>query len=67
MPRERGVTLRTYLAVQVMDATGCSVAVALEAVSSTFIEHPETDLSEKRTWQDWTAHFAALEKERKRG
>lgn len=63
MARERGVTLRTYLAVRVMDETGCTPAVAIEAVTSTYLDKPgPIPLSERRTWQQWTDHFAALEK-----
>lgn len=55
--RERGVRRRTYLAVQVMAETGCHWTLAIEAVSSTAIEHPEIDYDERRGWDEWAAEF----------
>lgn len=46
MSRRRYLTLKA-----VMD--GASIFVAMEAVSSTAIEHPEWDMAEERTWQQW--------------
>lgn len=51
--RERGVTMRTYLAVQVMAITGCNQFEAIEAVSSTALAHPEWDLDKRMSWQEW--------------
>ena len=65
--RKRGVTLRTYLAVQVMEQTGCDHILAMEAVASTAIEHPEWDLDQKRTWQEWADYHAELDRVRTNG
>lgn len=47
------VSRLTYLMFQVMAKTMCSWAMAMEAVTSTAIEHPEWDLSELKTWDEW--------------
>ena len=46
------MSLRTYLTVKAME-WGTHPFVAIEAVSSTAIEHPEWDLDEKRSWVEW--------------
>jgi hypothetical protein len=51
--RKRGVTMRTWLAVQVMAETGCTPLMAKEAVASTALAHPEWDLDERKTWEEW--------------
>lgn len=55
--KERGVSLRMYLIVRTMVETDCSVPVATEAVASTAIEHPEWDMEQRRTWDEWTAEY----------
>lgn len=58
----RGVTLRTYMAVQVMDQTGCGIAEALEAVSTTWLDNPPAiSLDEKRTWEEWSNYVREQE------
>lgn len=47
------ITRRTYLMVSTMDRTNCSYFAAAEAVSSVAIEHPDWDLDEQRSWQEW--------------
>jgi hypothetical protein len=49
------ITMRRYLITKVlMDNPGTTnIFVAIEAVSSTAIEHPEWDLEEERTWEEW--------------
>lgn len=60
--RERGVTLRTYMAVQVMIETDCHWTTAVEAVATTELDKPhEYPWHERKTWDEWSAHFAALE------
>lgn len=49
------VTLRTWLMVQVMAETNCNWMLAMEAVSSTAIEHPEWNLDERRSMEEWDA------------
>jgi hypothetical protein len=68
--RKQGVTLRTYLTVQVMDKTGCDHITAMEAVASTEIgssEGPTLDLNEKRTWDGWKEYFDQLQAEKGEG
>lgn len=58
MPRERGITMRTFLVIQTMNRdASVSWHLAAEAVSSTAIEHPEWDLNERRSWDQWCLHF----------
>lgn len=45
-------TRRYYLLAKACEA-GADIFMALEAVSSTAIEHPEWDMNERRTWEDW--------------
>lgn len=45
-------TRRQYLLMRAM-LEGASTWLALEAVSSTAIEHPELSMSEERTWAEW--------------
>lgn len=47
-------TRRQYLTRKVIDA-GANVWVAMEAVASTAIEHPEWDMDKQRTWDEWEA------------
>ena len=48
------LTRRQYLTFQAI-ADGAPVMLAVEAVSSTAIEHPEWDMNELRTWDEWSA------------
>jgi hypothetical protein len=41
-----------YLLMKAME-NGAGPFLALEAVSSTAIEHPEWDMEEKKTWKEW--------------
>lgn len=47
------LTRRQYLVLTTMEQTGCDVFLALEAVASTAISHPEIDYDERRTFTDW--------------
>ena len=55
--RRRGrlmVTRRTFLITRaLMVGDGVDLFTAIEAVSSTAIEHPEWDMSEERSWSEW--------------
>lgn len=56
--RERGITMRTFLVIQAMNADqSVSWHLAAEAVASTAIEHPEWDLNERRSWDQWCKHY----------
>lgn len=46
-------TLRTFLAIKAVEAGAPSIFAALEAVSSSAIDHPEWKLDERRTWLQW--------------
>lgn len=48
------ITRRTYLVMRTI-MHGSGIGLAIEAVASTAIEHPEWDMDEKRTWEDWDA------------
>jgi len=52
----REITRRAYLTIKAMEGgygSLVSVCVAIEAVASTALEHPEWDMEERRTWRDW--------------
>ena len=46
------LTRREYL-IAVMCLAGANVFVAVEAVASTALEHPEWDMDERKTWTEW--------------
>ena len=46
-----------YLTVKAV-AAGVNSFLASEAVASTAIEHPEWDMDERRTWEEWEATHA---------
>jgi hypothetical protein len=52
---EPRLTLRTYLTLCAMRDVECSMALAMEAVSSVAIEHPQWDMDERRTYAEWMA------------
>lgn len=45
-------TRRQWLVINTL-LDGASFWAAVEAVSSTAIEHPEWDMDEERTWEEW--------------
>lgn len=45
-------TRRRWLTCQAMLA-GANIWLAVEAVATTAIEHPEWDMDEERTWAEW--------------
>lgn len=47
-------TRRHYLTLKAMEA-GAGLFLASEAVATTAIEHPEWDLTERKTWEEWEA------------
>lgn len=51
MPRDL-MKMRTYLMVKAMEG-GTHPLMAMEAVYSTALEHPEWNLDEERTWEEW--------------
>lgn len=51
---EQTFTRRQFLTYQ-MVMEGANVWLAIEAVSSTAIEHPEWDMDEEMTWAQWQA------------
>lgn len=46
------LTMRDWLTMRAIMA-GADIFLAVEAVASTAIEHPEWDLQEKKTWVEW--------------
>ena len=52
---DTGIKMRTFLILKSMEVTRVPYSVAADAVASTAIEHPEWDLDEKRTWDEWEA------------
>lgn len=46
------ITKRDYLFAKAVLA-GASAFEAIEAVSSVAIEHPEWDMKESKTWNEW--------------
>lgn len=44
---------RQYLVLTTIEQTGCDVFLAMEAVASTAIEHPEWDMDERQTYSGW--------------
>ena len=53
MTEPNTVTLRIYLVFNVCQNANANWMTAWEAVHSTAIEHPEWDLDERRTWEEW--------------
>lgn len=49
---EKTYSRRSWLTIQAT-LTGIDVFMAIEAVASTAIEHPEWDMDERRTWDEW--------------
>ena len=49
---ERLLTFREYLTRRVL-MSGASPFLAKEAVASTAMEHPEWDMNETKTWDEW--------------
>jgi hypothetical protein len=51
------LTKRQYLTIKACLPTGDGIPVdmfmAMEAVASTAIEHPEWDMDEQKTWREW--------------
>ena len=52
------ITRRRYLVIRALMG-GADVILATEAVASTAIEHPEWDMEERRTWDEWERDPAA--------
>ena len=48
------ITKREYLVVKAILA-GSTYLVAVEAVASTALEHPEWDMAEEMTYDEWEA------------
>jgi hypothetical protein len=49
------LTRRQYLLAQAsLRSTG--LFLAIEAVATTALEHPEWDMDEQKTWVEWEAH-----------
>jgi hypothetical protein len=58
MPEQRTPTVsrRTYLILKTaedMSNPFTGLLIAQEAVASTALAHPEWDMDEKRTWEEW--------------
>jgi hypothetical protein len=51
---DRKISRREYLISQSI-LRGTPLMLAVEAVSTTAIEHPEWDMAEERTWDEWAA------------
>lgn len=54
-------TRRQYMTAQAI-LHGANVFVAPEAVSSVALEHPEWDMNEQKTWNEWVAQDSRLER-----
>jgi hypothetical protein len=46
------ITRRQYLMMRAM-MDGCPVQLVREAVATTALSHPEWDMEEQRSWQEW--------------
>lgn len=46
------MTRREYLIARAC-LDGSSIFLAVEAVASTALAHPEWDMDERRTWEEW--------------
>lgn len=50
------MTRRSYLMTKAMELDeSLGIWLASEAVASTALEHPEWDMTEKKTWDEWEA------------
>lgn len=55
MPDMQKWTRRAWLTLNAILETECSPGAAQEAVSSVAIEHPEWDMDEEKTLDEWEA------------
>lgn len=46
------ITRRRYLTIKAL-MSGAGVFLATEAVASTALEHPEWDMEQEQTWEEW--------------
>ncbi len=46
-------TRREWLILETLAHGASSVMLAIEAVSTTALEHPEWDMDERKTWAEW--------------
>lgn len=53
--REQRFSRRQFLTYNAI-VSGAPWGLALEAVSTTALEHPEWDMDEQMTWAEWEAH-----------
>ena len=53
------ISRRAYLVMKLVATRKANVFMAMEAVSSTALEHPEWDMAETRTWEEWEKVEAA--------
>ena len=51
------ITRRQYLIIKAMETMEVDAPwpIAVEAVASVAIEHPEWDMDETKTWEEWEA------------
>jgi hypothetical protein len=52
---ESRMTLHTYLVLVAMRDVKVSMVMAMAAVDSLAVEHPEWDMQERRTFDQWLA------------
>ena len=52
------ITRHRYLVIRALMG-GADIILATKAVASTAIEHPEWDMEERRTWDEWERDPAA--------
>lgn len=52
---DKPLSLRSFLVLNVIMATGCDFMTAMEAVSSTALANPEWNMDQRETWADWEA------------
>ncbi len=58
---------RLFLTYEAIIVSGSSILEAMEAVSSTAIEHPEWNMEEQLTWAEWESQGASSDTNRHRG
>ena len=56
LTRRRYLILKACQSVHPREATAFAF-IAAEAVASTAIEHPEWDMDEVRSWDEWEGHL----------
>lgn len=51
------ITRRQYLMFSALEMEGSTYLMAIEAVATTALAHPDWNMDERQTWEEWDLHF----------